>query len=230
MGVVSAGGKACVERMGVMAKERPILFSGAMVQALLAGRKTQTRRVIKWHEREDVIEPEDDNFLIDPEKDGVMWPYQKRSKPDGCVDEIPLPCPYGVPGDRLWVKETHYIGGGRRVRYAATPDVLRMEDGTTETAIGGLPARWRPSIHMPRWASRITLEVVSVRVERVKDISAADAEAEGVGYEETRCDGECSSTPCSMAVGAYAKLWDSINGDGSWAANPWVWVVEFKRV
>ena len=146
-------------------------------------------------------------------------------------------CPYGVPGDRLWVKETFCYGltedGLDGVCYRATDDFC-------------CEGRWRPSIHMPRRASRITLEVVGVRVDRLQSISEEDAQAEGaernvIGSERwhpeygfrNRCihypEG-CECFPHACAKDWYAKLWDSINGEGSWASNPWVWVVEFRRV
>jgi hypothetical protein len=133
-------------------------------------------------------------------------------------------CPYGKPGDRLWVRETwactpvwdwqaegldqptNQVCGPKHTIYKADDDAVRVR-------------RWKPPIHMPRWASRITLEVVSVRVERLQDISTYDSLAEGVGTDVV-----------PMAQKMYADLWESINGPGSWDANPWVWVVEFKRI
>ena len=176
-------------------KERPILFSAPMVRALLAGTKTQTRRIVKARDLE------------------WMDVHQGLREPDNAER-----CPYGQPGgDRLYVRETwaaphaydhlppRLIPQDARIHYAATEDR------------GGL--LWRPSIHMPRWASRITLEVTGVRVERLQDISEADAIAEGV-YTDPACP----------AYDAYAQLWDEINGLGSWEANPWVWVVGFHRI
>ena len=191
-------------------KERPILFSGPMVRAILEGRKTQTRRIVKGVE---FIGGRGD------ENDPSAWgyPYPDREGYADLTDGIP--CPYGKPGDRLWVRETWqdwcpiwqgaWCGCGskemaqntHRPAYAATPDERCH------------PAKWRPSIHMPRWASRITLEVVSVRVERLQEISNDDAIDEGTN-----------------GVDFFHDLWQSINGPGSWDANPWVWVVEFKRI
>ena len=140
-------------------------------------------------------------------------------------------CPYGLPGDRLFVREAFRLcqeaddvsprdsDPGYRVWYEA--------DKPHQLGAG----RLRPSIHMPRWASRITLEVTGVRVERLQDISEADARAEGITVPNCQCgyglDGNLMS---GTASGAYMLLWESINGPGSWNANPWVWVVEFKRV
>ena len=187
-------------------KERPILFSGAMVRALLAGTKTQTRRVVKqkhlpWLENSVL------NFL------------------DGKWNQRPLP--YGQPGDRLWVRETFRGCRAYEVQGYAPKDwgnkpIWFEADGTPP----GRPEQWalrsRPSIHMPRWASRITLEVTGVRVERLHGITRGDAMAEGCPFP-------------NMAQGPdprdwYAELWGAINGPGNWDANPWVWVVEFRRL
>ncbi len=169
-----------------------------MVRAILAGTKTQTRRVVK------------DRHIgqID---------HSKLPGPAGWS----RPMPYGKPGDRLWVRETwQAVSGNDRARHIMThprPDRGWLEYAATPRA--DEPAyKWRPSIHMPRWASRITLEVTGVRVERLQDISEADAISEGTPF------------PCGGWVGGYQKLWESIHGPGSWEANPWVWVVEFKRV
>lgn len=204
-------------------KERPILFSGAMVRALLEGRKTQTRRVVKKKFPGPVEGP---NF-------------------DGCWSETSDPvtryfgCPYGRPGDRLWVREPwrpHFTGKlVTCVLFAADEATMKP---TTWTAAQGAwcesqeaETRWRPSIHMPRWASRILLEVTEVRVERLQEIRAEDAIAEGVKLDGLDYDalgklyGEIP-----YPVKAYAALWESINGPGSWEENPWVWVVGFERV
>ncbi len=187
-------------------KERPILFSAPMVRAILAGTKTQTRRVVGGlHPDCHSVRP----FGID----------FKFYDPFGRLTQATR-CPYGQPGDRLWVREAwavphryDHLGPsnipvlGVRTHYAATEER------------GGL--RWRPSIHMCRWASRITLEVTGVRVERLQDISEADAAAEGIPHSEV--------SPPDMDTFAFRHLWESINGPGSWDANPWVWVVEFKR-
>lgn len=201
-------------------KERPILFSAPMVRAILEGRKTQTRRVVKRTPLEWLDSGLHPDFVALPEN-GL--------------------CPYGQPGDRLWVRETWQ---GPLVDdvddvddYRENPDKFRKPDFCEYAADGGpapefvtmdddLVQRWRPSIHMPRWASRILLEVVSVRVERLNDISEPDAMAEGV----TLSAPVKPSRSERMARDAYAELWESINGPGSWEANPWVWVVEFKRV
>ena len=201
-----------------MRKERPILFSAPMVRAILDGRKTQTRRI-----------------------------YKVRRHPDmGCeiaaselVHEaqhvIERACPYGQTGDRLWVRETH----------APQPDCLAAWDNwmiySNRTgpkpiihyaADGGDPwiDRWRPSIHMPRQASRITLEVTGVHIERLHAISESDARAEGARSADHATGRECVLDP---SLGGYRlhyqDIWNTINGASSWDKNPWVWVVEFRR-
>lgn len=200
-------------------KERPILFSGLMVRAILEGRKTQTRRVVKnatgpfWdHPGYRIVM-----------HDGFTFWETHSGKPNQYGPSIA--CPYGKPGDRLWVRETWWAarddvrGEMKRdtVRYAATADGL------------GVP-KFRPSIHMPRWASRITLEVVSVRVERLQDISEEDAKAEGIELLNGRYTFNAGAHESHTAVESFRALWESINGPGSWDSNPWLWVVEFKRI
>lgn len=197
-------------------KERPILFSGPMVRAILEGRKTQTRRVVK-------PQPTDDGH-------GPKW-YSGFDNVPGTIETnfpMPIHCPYGQPGDRLWVRETwaqhpeftHRSSGGCLYRADRGGDYQGAAQGDF---------CWRPSIHMPRWASRITLEITGARVERLQDISEEDAKAEGIqwgmpcGYLDTGTS-DCSSK-CK-----FKSLWESINGPGSWDANPWVWVIEFKKL
>lgn len=204
--------------------ERPILFSGPMVRAILDGRKTQTRRVFKlprsmaWH---DELGGERDGWVTD----GNGW---------WSVDE--LRCPYGIVGDRLWVREAwcQRSENGRPVYNAQGnldctcvhfqadgEDVVCLDEyGFREfNKDGSEKSPWRPSIHMPRWASRITLDIVGIRIERLDEISEADALSEGVGV-----DGQLS------AVERFANLWVKINGAGSFDANPLVWVIEFRMV
>ena len=207
-----------------MNKERPILFSGEMVRAILDGRKTKTRRVVKhipalgapgeWCHRADT-----DDFKH-------------------ITGHCHFFCPYGVPGDRLWVRETwatcRYCNDrppretnnhGLPFWYAADNTVRYT--GATEGGPGFMTrGNWRPSIHMPRWAIRIMLEIVSVRVERLNEISQVDAQAEGIQWQNCAW-GEQGR---SHAWAAYKDLWERINGPGSWAINPWVWVIEFKSV
>lgn len=208
-------------------KERPILFSGPMVRAILDGRKTVTRRPVKLRGR----------WVIEQREDGGLWPYDPTwSHGD---DGSPwIACPYGQPGDRLWVRETwcyahpdyHDEAEGRRMgdrpvreypapwwcHYAATDDVDEP--------------RWRSPLYMPRWASRITLEVVDVRVERLHDITEEDAASEGVRAEDVAVGNLRVLHEMGHLRYGFATLWERINGPGSWAANPWVWRVEFRRL
>ncbi len=210
-----------------MSKERPILFSGPMVRALLDGSKTQTRRAMKPQPTEFVGGP---GVTLRDGSPAPLVPLDDSVEPYGRE----IVCPYGQPGDRLWVREAHAIDG-KKVFF-------RAGHKESEGAGPRVDIRWRPSIHMPRWACRITLEIISVRVERLQDISEADALAEGIvecpipaddegprriGYMVGPDDGKSglSVTP----IQAYRNLWESINGPGSWDANPWVWALTFRR-
>ncbi len=196
-------------------KERPILFSAPMVRALLAGTKTQTRRPVKTQA---CILGEE--FPGPRGADGFSRAYLMHRE---CDRKAMLDLsPYGQPGDRLWVREAWRAA----LAYELTPPrdippgtpIAYQADGA-----GTLPhinvGKLRPGMFMPRWASRITLEITEVRVERLQDISEADAAAEGV-----------TTDPACPAYDAYAALWDEINGAGAWEANPWVWAVSFKRI
>ena len=186
-----------------MRTERPILFSAPMIRALLAGTKTQTRRVVK----------DTGLYAIDAAIHG----------PETAARELlalASRCPYGQPGHKLWVRETHMDLGACFL--------YRADHGAeTERALVAPGQRWRPAIHMPRAASRILLEVTEVRVERLQAISEADAIAEGIGRTAS---GHWLPGPCDHPEWAYHQLWDQINGAGAWDANPWVWAVSFKRV
>lgn len=187
-------------------KERPILFSGEMVRAILDGRKTQTRRVIK------------------PQPLWIGDPSVPFKTPDADPEGV-IKCPYGKPGDRLWVRESFYecVNNNDRIRYAA--------DGPAPTK-PDRKYKKRPSIFLSRNESRITLEVVNVRVERVQNIGEEDAKAEGVERHED--DGVTYYGPLdnghACPVYEFKRVWQSINGLDSWDANPWVWVVEFRRL
>jgi hypothetical protein len=207
-------------------KERPILFSGAMVRAILDGSKTQTRRVCKPAQTEGlscvvgIQDPRD--FGQRPlEVPGSGWFGDEEG-------DVQFLCPYGRPGDRLWVREA-VADIGCRLTYRADTD-----DGAHCKV-----TRWTPSIHMPRAASRILLEIVSVRVERLNDCSEADAIAEGVrpeqgllGDDDLMVYAIMTVLDVSAPVARYILLWDSINSTppNNWNSNPYVWVVEFKRV
>lgn len=207
-------------------KERGMIFNGEMTRAILDGRKTQTRRPIKWKQT---------RFTeIGEREDGSKWPWSEDAE-HAC--DFWHPCPFGSVGDRIWVRETfsgHYlddaqiqdIKDGRDkatdlCEYRADyPDGYQASDG------------WTPSIHMPRWASRILLEITDVRVERLNSISQEDAQAEGLeltGWRPTYSDPD-SGGEVMTPYDNFAELWSSIYGDESWQANPWVWVIEFKRV
>lgn len=235
--------------------ERPILFSGVMVRAIREGRKTQTRRLVKpspgrqrtWLTSEGIDavphgEMSGDGWQMHHPRAGTKQEYIDRNGERKTVDvehDSPLGwirSPYGIAGDRLWVREAFAVppGSDRRDEAAYRADFTEHD-----------PGGWTPSIHMPRWASRITLEVTGVRVERLQDISADDVFAEGVQLPVTP-DGALlvqvpnphrpSGKPDTWTADDYARLvfaplWDSINGKrGGWASNPWCWVVSFKPI
>jgi hypothetical protein len=227
---------------------RPILFSGEMVRAILDGRKTQTRRVVKGQDgypqypcRGGIVE--DGRLWFYAVSADSEWPDNERGSMTGWVE----PCPYGQPGDRLWVRETwrpeyEHDTGARLVRYRSggVEEFYGPDADAHSRALDGT-GRWRPSTNMPRWASRLTLEVVAVRVERLQEISEADARAEGAESLFLRVptlsarvhghNGWMHEQEQSFR-GGFAFLWDwadSKRGHG-WDSNPWVWVVEFKVV
>ena len=189
------------------ARERPILFSGAMVRAILDGSKTQTRRIIKnsgdmWF---------DDN-------DPYWGPCWKPYAVGGATGEdCMVHCPYGYPGDRLWVRETWAPEREGTGCPDDTGTLYRATDPGWDDENTGL--RWRPSIFMPRTASRILLEVTDVRVQRLQDITEDDAREEGYPPKSHQCPAEW-----------FFDTWSSIHGDSSWDANPWVWALTFRRL
>lgn len=229
-------------------KERGMIFNSEMVLAILDGRKTQTRRIM-------TVQPESSEFglryiaesSLAKEVGMYFW-----SQSDACgmkARSKPFACPYGKPGDRIWVRETwssdfaNYYPNDR-VWYAA--DNNRRLDIEVVDGVRGIyspesdvhvPFRWRPSIHMPRWASRILLEITSVRVERLNAISEEDADAEGIDMEALYDSQDCydciadhNMTGRPTVTGAFKYLWESIYGEEGWKSNPWVWVIKFKRV
>lgn len=222
-----------------MIKERPILFSAPMVRALLDGSKTQTRRIVKPQPR--MYEPGMDTGLSDYTCDMLVSPY-------------------GRFGDRLWVRETWYcddyrVQSGPYLEVDGARELLTYRADDERPYEADQPI-WKPSIHMPRWASRILLEIVSVRVERLNECSEADADAEGCERLDNervvadralcvRCGGtrlhralgtnggvieDVDCAECDTYTKRYKHLWESINGAGSWDTNPWCWVIEFSRV
>ncbi|EOF5388298.1 hypothetical protein ACK1MK_003791 [Salmonella enterica] len=208
--------------------ERGMIFNAEMVNAILSGRKTQTRRPIKWKQTRFTEIAERD--------DGSLWPWAEDCERGG---DIWFACPYGEIGDRIWVRETwqvihDHIDESSHVEYRTyAPSIPKEKDRYWHTVYAehfgdesredrGFP--WRPAIHMPRWASRITLEITDVRVERLRDLSEEDAKSEGI-------------TPPAGGVLTgwghrinFRDLWMDIYGTDNWEANPWVWVIEFKRV
>ncbi|WP_431274261.1 hypothetical protein ACQ858_19720 [Variovorax ureilyticus] len=191
-------------------KERPILFSAPMVRAILAGTKTQTRRICKPAEAQGL------SYVVDCQ-DGT-WGNEEGDMPV-------FSCPYGRAGDRLWVRETFARIDGQTRPWIETDYRATYTHGDRLGDRLGINKRWTPSIHMPRHASRINLEVTGVRVERLQDISEADAKAEGVQMPD--------GTPTPPEFWSYrqefGRLWEEINGASSWEANPWVWVIEVRR-
>ena len=201
--------------------ERPILFSGPMVRAILTGAKTQTRRVVRL--------PGGEPWRLGHvDEDGACFSRANRTVMgrEVVTESWEIPCPYGVPGERLWVREAFRQGdGSMSVHYRADPD-----------EVSGGP--WRPSIHMPRWASRLTLEITDVRVQRLTEISEADARAEGMefhdgggvghsGWRHSREYGFVQET----AVEAFRVAWRHINDKRApWPSNPWVWAITFRRL
>lgn len=224
-------------------KERPILFSAEMVRAILEGRKTQTRREIKF----------DKEMFADPTfsygengHSGAGYYVSEYEYPEEGSDFVK--CPYGKVGDRLWVRETFFeevhpdtvqpIG---KYHYAATCDyeVMKVDgDGWQQFRKNGDEASpWKSPLFMPRHASRITLEITNVRVERLQDISEEDAIAEGAKDLNINFFRKVENLPEKWPTKDldsprfdFATLWQSIKGEGSWAKNPWVWVIEFKPI
>lgn len=212
-----------------MSRERPILFSAPMVRAILAGTKTQTRRALRKQFAPDAVVAE--VAATTPEgwqmsgHSGLWW-----DDADACIDDA-IRCPYGQPGDRLWVRETfmhepadYCWEASVSIPCRPASTVYRADFPESQPGEG-----WTPSIHMPRSLSRITLEVTGIRVERLQDISEADAIAEGVDEWSRGAlspDGHRGLDPRDK----FECLWSGINGRGSWDANPWVWCVEFRRL
>lgn len=224
-------------------KERPIIFSAPMVRAILDGRKTQTRRTVKIQHPLDLP-----NYyatgrtLCELENQPGAWmEFRHTSQDDPCFTGSPaaflLKCPYGQPGDRLWVRESteEYCAGSVSLSRYRADGAFVLYSGCDDPAFNGSIAHWnyprrvRPSIHMHRWASRILLEITDVRVERLQDISEEDAASEGAPCELGRLEGAILGSQASYRKG-FIRLWESINGEGSWDENPWVWVIEFKRI
>ncbi|EKE2788488.1 hypothetical protein OUL81_000529 [Salmonella enterica] len=224
-------------------KERGMIFNAEMVRAILDGRKTQTRRIMK-------VQPGTPEFglrrIIESSKANENGMYF-WSQDDACgikARSKPFLFPYGEVGDRIWVRETFRVHSRATdvatlvyrasVRNSWTEQTHRVPVAVCNKP--AIPEKWTPSIHMPRWASRITLEITDVRVERLHSISERDALREGLF--QLPASGRYCLQPGMQYFGmashsakeVYSWLWASIYGEESWAANPWVWVIEFKRV
>lgn len=218
-------------------KERPILFSAPMVRALLDGSKTQTRRVVKDLPPWPITE-----ICHDAGGTGKWMPNGPSPSGRGMAAGHWRSCPYGQSGDCLWVKEAFALSvidpdGGSPEDDPKNWDVIYRADpeqpggGWSDGQGNAIEAPWQRDRDMPRWASRILLEIISVRVDKLQAITDADAIAEGIGLTQ-RAVGVPMTTPVGETVprAMYRTLWESINGAGSWEANPWVWVIEFRRV
>lgn len=246
-------------------KERPILFSTSMVQAIIDGRKTQTRRIIKGFPLEAIhfsVGSDQDSEIMHSElpiTDDLFYEWvngELRFSSSDYPEEgyVSVSCPFGQVGDRLWVRETWQIIGDPATLPCQSHNLIYKADypNCVDKRYDTIPdiseVKFKPSIHMPRWASRIQLEITNIRIERLSDISEQDAIAEGVepvivpdnvpvgngwakenrnmwkGYKNN------ARAYRDTAKDSFNSLWESINGDGSWAVNPWVWIVEFKVI
>ncbi|CAN0620418.1 conserved protein of unknown function [Burkholderia multivorans] len=215
-------------------KEHPILFSAPMVRAILDGRKTQTRRIVKWRDVRTGLNLRFSGLTASAV--GNAWVLESPTRASHEWRCAPTQCPHGHIGDRLWVRETWAqpttLDPGPTFYRANYPYCVPQgfENVPAESEI-----TWKPSIHMPRAMARITLEITGVRVERLQSISEDDAIAEGVDGQ--MCAAAVGRAPSRakllpVAVHGYAHLWESLNaarGHG-WDANPWVWVIEFRRI
>ena len=225
--------------------EKPILMSGPMVRAILDNRKSQTRRVMKpqpvyqtnttpqaWKWVPPHAKPHATASYLGP-RPYCIWDASIKPMDSGASSGLLALCPYGEPGDVLWVRETWHTNHTRetvlyRADYPGCDPFKESECGEDCSLVG---EKWRPSIHMPRWASRITLEVTGVRVERLQEISPEDVAAEGFrpDSDEPMRDGTRLTAAGRRMV--FAEFWDSMAADGArWDDDPWVWVVEFVRV
>ncbi|SXZ66079.1 morphogenetic protein [Klebsiella pneumoniae] len=209
-----------------------MIFNAEMVRALLSGRKTQTRRIIKPQPEATLSGSLSGKWLSRP-LNGLLLPK---------IEDIAIHCPFGSVGDRIWVREAFRVHSratdvATLVYKASERNSWTEQTRRVPVAVCNKPAtpeKWTPSLHMPRWASRILLEITNVRVERLNAISEEDARAEGI------IDGGCLNCgepePCGCAnpepdaTDAFAYLWQSVYGQESWNANPWVWVISFERI
>ncbi|MDR6350870.1 hypothetical protein [Pantoea sp. SORGH_AS_0659] len=220
-------------------RERGIIFNAEMVRAVLEGRKTQTRRIMK-------VQPESNQLGLlritasTNRSDTGKYHWAESNATGNHVRSKLFACPFGAVGDRLWVREAFRVHS--RPTDVATLVYKSSEKQSWTHQTHRVPIekcnkpavvdKWTPSIHMPRWASRITLEITGVRVERLWDITEDDAKAEGCTFEALRFQPGTREVEemGHTAVYQFGGLWQSIYGEESWQANPWVWVIEFKRV
>lgn len=243
----------CPEEGGGRMKERPILFDGRMVRAILDGRKRQTRRMVRWPKPPEWHDGDLPAWQLRM-RGGVLWPLACFSDGCGRVVEYDLPCPFGVPGDRLWVREAffHVAPYKRWPLFAAVDSdfIYRADydyrEDRGKSVIGC--HTWKPSIHMPRSASRIELEIKDVRVEQLKAISERDAVAEGaqknvlpsmefswtpeMGFirDCVHYPVPCECEPHETARDWFRVLWESLYAPDAWEENPCVWVVDFSPI
>lgn len=220
-------------------KSRPILFTATMIRALLDGRKSQTRRIVKdWN----IVRVSDRTEFCDRSP----YPLSRKDRGDAAYVELDdgrfvgLPCPYGGPGDLLWVKESWAYRldcdhlNGTQLYERGVRQAWYWADGpgkTCRTGCAGAAGRVRAARFMPRWASRLTLKITEVRVQRLQEISEEGALAEGVSWEPGDQEANVRKWGTEQTARMrYADLWDHINGPGSWEANPWVWAISFEVI
>lgn len=214
-------------------KEKPILFSAPMVRAILDGRKTQTRRVLSPYPPHYLRRDREFRHVT-----GDIWGSFPKSS-NVSLKQDTIRCAFGEVGDQLWVRETFRILGPDMTPIAAyrascADDSIDYSGkfGTYQIKI----EKWTPSIHMPRWASRIDLEITNIRIEQLQDISEGDAKAEGVEIDTGPCDHRyrsCDDVGCFGPTykSSFLQLWEGLNARRgfSWDTNPWVWVIDFRR-
>lgn len=207
----------------ILFKERPILFSGNMVRAILDGNKTQTRRIVKEKEIRN-------RFPMYIKNNIWAWGTKPCDGTQACWSHDTFKCPYGTEGDRLWVRETWSYLDSEKTEF-----IYRADDNRWIEDLHSAGSPWKPSIHMPREASRITLEIKNIRVERLQDISEEDSKAEGIEWiinSENAWGWRDYATRNSITyvcTESFKSLWESIHGSESLKQNPWVWVIEFEK-
>lgn len=205
-----------------MMKERPILFSTAMVQAILQGRKTQTRRIIKAPRSERAA-----GFVICSQMDGSgKYPVAIDADERHLEGEINMPCPYGQVGDVLWVREKHR----KLINCITEEESWSYYADMPEDFHQKHPHKWKPSLHMPKEACRLKLRITDIRVERLQAISNADVLKEGIEGTDGHWKDYLKGGVTTYRTNSFISLWESVNGEKSWNDNPWVWVIEFEKI